>query len=69
MKPVKRRELLRKLSALGFSQPKGRGKHQFVQRDNQKITIPNPHGGDVKTATVRQIIRQLGLTEEEWNRL
>lgn len=42
--PVSRRELIRKLKSLGFQGPFPGGKHQWMQRDGLRLTIPNPHG-------------------------
>jgi hypothetical protein len=38
-------------------------------RHKQKIIIPNPHRGDIGAVLIKKIIRQLGLTNEQWNDL
>jgi hypothetical protein len=43
--PVSRRELIRKLKALGFEGPFPGGKHDWMRRGRLRLTIPNSHGG------------------------
>jgi len=70
LSPVSRRELLRKLRALGFDGPYPGGKHQYMERGSWKIRVPNPHGAkDVGVPIVKQILAQLGLSEAEWQKL
>ena len=45
--PIKRRELIAGLRRLGFAGPCAGGKHQFMQRGNVSLTIPNPHASDI----------------------
>ena len=64
--PVSRRELVRKLKALGFEGPFPGGKHQWMRRGRLRLTIPNPHGGMIDPGLVRRVLRQAGITLEEW---
>ncbi|MFB2835572.1 hypothetical protein ACE1CA_13650 [Aerosakkonemataceae cyanobacterium BLCC-F167] len=41
--PIKRQDLIYYLRQLGFEGPYSGKKHQFMLRDTQRITIPNPH--------------------------
>jgi predicted RNA binding protein YcfA (HicA-like mRNA interferase family) len=66
--PVSRRELIRKLKALGFEGPFPGGKHQWMRRGGLRLTIPNPHGGAIDPGLVRRILRQAGITPDEWLR-
>jgi predicted RNA binding protein YcfA (HicA-like mRNA interferase family) len=67
--PVKRRDLVRYLALLGFEGPFSGGKHQFVVRGAVTVRLPNPHESDVSTGLVVRILRQAGVTCEEWERL
>lgn len=67
--PVKRRDLVRHLAQLGFEGPFSGGKHQFVVRGTTTVRLPNPHESDVSTGLVVRILRQAGVTREEWERL
>jgi predicted RNA binding protein YcfA (HicA-like mRNA interferase family) len=64
--PVSRREFVRKLKSLGFEGPFPGGKHQWMRRDGLRLTIPNPHGGAIDPGLIRRILRQAGITVEEW---
>ncbi len=69
VRPIKRRDLLRYLSQLGFEGPYSGGKHQFVIRGPLTIHIPNPHDGDIGVGLLLRILRQAGISREEWERL
>jgi predicted RNA binding protein YcfA (HicA-like mRNA interferase family) len=42
-KPITRKQLIRNLKKLGFDAPYSGGKHQYLIKDNMRLTIPNPH--------------------------
>ena len=62
-----RKDLIRKFRALGYSGPLSGGKHQFMIRGSQKIRIPNPHVGDISSSLVKEILRQAGISSQEWD--
>jgi len=64
--PVSRRELVRKLKILGFEGPFPGGNHQWMRRGGLRLTIPNPHGGAIDPGLIRRILRQAGITLDEW---
>jgi predicted RNA binding protein YcfA (HicA-like mRNA interferase family) len=66
LNPVSKRELVRKLKALGFEGPFPGGKHQWMRRDNLRLTIRNPHGGAIDPGLIRRILRQAGITLDDW---
>ena len=67
---VSRRELIRKFKALGFKGPFSGGKHQFMVKGPVKVRIPNPHGSkEIHFSLLKEIIRQAGITLEEWDRM
>jgi predicted RNA binding protein YcfA (HicA-like mRNA interferase family) len=66
---ISRKELVRKFRSLGYAGPFSGGKHQFMIKGRNKIRIPNPHGaGDINVSLVREILRQAGISDEEWDR-
>ncbi len=69
LKPVSRRELVRKLKDLGFEGPYPGGKHEWMRRDKLRVTIPNPHGGAIDPGLIRRILRQADITVEQWLRV
>lgn len=64
--PVSRRELVRKLKALGFRGPFPGGKHQWMQRAGLRVTIPNLHRSAIDPGLIRRILRQAGITLDDW---
>jgi predicted RNA binding protein YcfA (HicA-like mRNA interferase family) len=66
--PVSRRNLVRKFKSLGFKGPFSGEKHQFMVRGDLKIRVPNPHGsGEISDSLLREILRQAGISKEEWD--
>lgn len=67
--PVSRKDLVRYLLRLGFDGPYSGGKHQFMVRGGMTLRIPNPHGGDIGRELLARILRQAGVSREEWSAL
>jgi predicted RNA binding protein YcfA (HicA-like mRNA interferase family) len=68
-RPVKRRELVAALRRAGFTGPYSGGRHEFIQKDDLVLTIPNPHGGDIWITLLKIILRQAGITRARWEKL
>jgi predicted RNA binding protein YcfA (HicA-like mRNA interferase family) len=67
--PVKRKDLIRYLKQFGFEGPYSGGKHQFMARGEITIRVPNPHQGDIGRELLARILRQAGISKEEWETL
>ena len=67
--PIKRKELIRALRSLGFEGPYSGGKHQYMVRDELKLYIPNPHGGEISRALLSRILKQGGIARSEWEEI
>ena len=67
--PVKRSALLRYLRKCGFDDPYSGGKHLFMLKGNLTLTIPNPHQKDIGRDFLSRILRQAGISKEEWEKL
>jgi predicted RNA binding protein YcfA (HicA-like mRNA interferase family) len=67
--PIKRRDLIFYLRQLGFTGPFSGGKHEFMQRGQQSLTISNPHRGDIRPKLLAMILRQAGIDRTDWERL
>lgn len=68
LKPISRRELIRKLHALGFEGPFSGGKHSFMKKGALKLHIPNPHQQDISVHLLKRLLRQGNIKEEDWER-
>jgi predicted RNA binding protein YcfA (HicA-like mRNA interferase family) len=66
LKPLSRKELIRKFKVLGYSGPFSGGKHQFMIKRSHKIRIPNPHVADIDASLLKEILRQAGISSKEW---
>ena len=70
--PVSRREFIRRLRALGFTGPHVGGRHQFLLKGERVLgpvsrrARPNPHRGDISVALLTRLLRQAGITRDEW---
>ena len=64
--PISHRELVRGLRALGWNGPTRAGKHPVMTQGPQQIVLPNPHAGSINTGLLSRILRQAGITREEW---
>jgi predicted RNA binding protein YcfA (HicA-like mRNA interferase family) len=67
--PIKRRDLIAALRRAGFSGPHYGTRHQVMQRDTLTIRVPNPHRGDISHKLLSEILRQAGITREQWEQL
>ena len=64
--PVSRAELLRRLRSLGFEGPFVGGHHFFMVRGDLRLIVPNPHRADIGVDLLARILRQAGVSREEW---
>ncbi len=67
--PIKRADLIRALRQAGFEGPFTGGKHQFMVRGELRLTIPNPHSGEIGRDLLARILRQADISREEWEKL
>lgn len=67
--PYKARELLAKLQRAGFIVKRQSGSHVVLRHPNGRQTYVAMHPGDIPHGTLRSIVRQSGLSEEELHRL
>ena len=67
--PICRRELIQCLRRVGFEGPYSGGKHQFMMRGDVTIGVPNPHQGDISVSLLSRILRQAGVSKDDWEEL
>jgi len=66
LKPIKRRELISRLHKFGFEGPYSGGKHQYMVKDSLRLALPNPHRKTIGVELLVRILRQAGITLDEW---
>jgi len=54
------------LRACGFRGPYEGGKHQFMERGTSRVPLPNPHQGDISVGLLKRILKQAGITDDQW---
>jgi hypothetical protein len=64
--PISRRALIAGLRELGFDGPYAGTRHQIMVRGEVRLRIPNPHQGDIQVDLLIRLLRQAGISREEW---
>jgi len=67
--PITRRDLIANLRLLGVDGPFSGGRHEFMTRGSQHLTLPSPHPGDISRGFLVEILRQAGVSRAEWEAL
>ena len=68
-RPLRAREVVRKLERAGFTLRRQSGSHaRYAHPDGRGVTVPI-HPGDVPLPVLRSIMRQAGLSDEDWEAL
>ena len=63
------REVLAKLLRAGFVEKRQTGSHKVLRHADGRQTYVAMHPGTLPTGTFRKILKQAGLTEEEYRNL
>jgi predicted RNA binding protein YcfA (HicA-like mRNA interferase family) len=42
------------------------GKHPYMVKGNLVLTIPNPHKKEISVDLLSRILKQAGITKDEW---
>lgn len=67
---VRPSEAVAALKRAGFVEKRQKGSHLILRHERQRrTTIVALHGGDLPTPTLKVILKQAGLTEEEFGKL
>ena len=64
--PISWNKLVHKLMEAGFDGPYPGGNHPYMIKGGLVLTIPNPHPEDISVDLIVRIIRQAGISREEW---
>lgn len=66
---ISRRALLEALQRAGFEGPYAGKRHGYMLRGKTKLIIPNPHQGDIGVDLLHRILRQAGISRDDWENL
>ena len=64
--PVSWQELIHKLKTFGYDGPFQGGKHPYMIKGDLVLTIPNPHRTEISPDLLVRVLRQAGISREEW---
>jgi len=67
--PYNSDEVLRKLKRAGFVEKRGYGSHVVLRHTDGRQTDVAMHPGDIPSGTFRSILKQAGLSEDEFKSL
>ena len=70
MKPLSYREVIKKARKAGFAFRRNTGgTHEVWWNEAKRKTCVIPHHKEIRPGTLKSIIDQMGLSEEEFNKL
>jgi len=64
--PVSWNELVRRLHYFDYEGPYRGGKHPYMIKGNMVLTIPNPHRREISVDLLSRILRQAGISRQQW---
>ena len=64
--PVSGNDLVKRLRELGFEGPYAGWRHPQMRRNEVTVIIPNHHEGDISVGLLSRLLRQAGISREEW---
>ena len=67
--PVSRNDFIKKLLKLSFTGPYPGGKHQYMLKGRLRVNLPNPHQGDISPGLLIRILKEAGISRQEWEKL
>ena len=66
--PVRWSEFVRRMHQLGFEGPFAGGKHPHMMKGVVMLIIPNPNRNEISIALLARLLRQAGISRQEWER-
>ncbi len=64
--PYTPREVIAKLKRAGFEETRQTGSHLFLRHPDGRMTFVAVHRGDIPPGTMRKILKQASLSEEQF---
>lgn len=66
LKPATWKEFVSRMKELGFDGPFFGGKHPKMKKGNLTVIIPNRHEPEIGVGFLKRLLRQAGISKEEW---
>ncbi len=67
-RPISRRELIKRLRTFGWEGPYPGGSHMVMMNGSHRLTLPNPHRGDIDWSLAKRILAQADIDPTEWEK-
>jgi hypothetical protein len=67
--PIKRRDLIAYFQQMGFTGPIPGGNHEYMLKGRKRVSLPNPHQGDISMGLLKRVLDVAGVTKHEWEQL
>jgi predicted RNA binding protein YcfA (HicA-like mRNA interferase family) len=67
--PFTPREVIAKLKRAGFEEVRQTGSHLFLRHLDGRLTFVAMHRGDIPVGTMRKILKQANLSEDQFENL
>lgn len=64
--PVSRSKLIERLRLFGWEGPFAGKKHAHMVKGRVQLTIPNPHGKVIGVELLKIILKEAGISRDEW---
>ncbi|MCL5107722.1 MAG: type II toxin-antitoxin system HicA family toxin [Chloroflexi bacterium] len=58
--------MVRALRRLGFTGPFSGTRYEFMVKGTLRLRIPNPHRGEIGGDLLARILREAGISRDEW---
>jgi predicted RNA binding protein YcfA (HicA-like mRNA interferase family) len=68
LKPLRRADLIKRLRAFGWQGPIAGAKHQHMFKGAVNLTIPNPHRGEIGVNLLKIVLKEAGISRDDWIR-
>ena len=66
LSPIPHKDFIKRLRDFGYEGPFSGGKHLYMLKGDMRLTIPNPHRQKINVDLLSRILKQAGITREEW---
>ncbi|MBN2441594.1 MAG: type II toxin-antitoxin system HicA family toxin [Spirochaetales bacterium] len=66
LKPISWKEFVKKLKLFGFIGPYQEGKHPYMLKGDVVLTVPNPHKKEISIDLLSRLLKQAGISRDEW---
>ena len=66
LSPINNKSLIKRLRQFGFEGPFPGGKHLFMIKNDIRLTLPNPHRKEIGIDLLRRILKQAGISPDEF---